>query len=126
MARLDMSDVLGVPEFRDTVTVIRRSQGVNEYGEVTPEEVTYPGIPAVLVSCPPNELERHESMEFEPRSFTIFCKFRLQAPTGCNLPDLVFYLGDRYVVRRLEPYSRYGRGYVEAVITSQDFVDRPV
>lgn len=123
MPTLDVSDVLMSPEFCDYVTVTRRAQTVNSFGEVGVTPTVYPNIPVVITTVPPEELRRGEDEQNEPRSFTIISMFRLQGPTVNNQPDIVTYLGDNYIIDWVEPYTRYGAGMIEARMSSIDHSD---
>lgn len=124
MPSLDVTDVLLSPEFQDFVTVIRRTQVVNDYGEVSTTDRAFENIGVVVTTVAPNDLQRGDAEQNQPRSFTIISGFRLQGPTVTTQPDLVIWLGDKYIIDHVEPYTRYGRGLVEAQMSSIDHSDQ--
>lgn len=123
MPTLDVSDVLISPEFADVVTVYRRAENVNIYGEAVPSMQPIPNVWAVITSRDPNDLEREDASETQRRSYSIITRFQLQGPTPGKLPDYVKFQGSYHVITNVEPYNRYGGGLVEAVMTSVDYID---
>lgn len=123
MPTLNVARVLFSPEFCDYVTVTRRFQTVNGHGEVGVTTQTFANIPVVITSAPPNELERPEDEQYQPRTFTIITTFRLTGASTTTQPDIVSYLGGMYIVNQVEPYTRYGSGVVQCRMTSVDTTD---
>lgn len=130
--QLDVSDVLLSPEFADSCTVIQRLEVVTDGGEVTtPSNNPIPNVVAVFTAASPNQLERYPDMQWGTRTHNCITKFRLrgvaEAANGDNFqPDLVVWDGITFIVQVIEPYTRYGAGFIQAIITSMDFKEPPL
>lgn len=124
MPTLDVTEALLCDEFTDYVSVLRRTESVNEFGEVTITPVTYRAIPVVITSTESNTLVRSESAQYQPRTHTIVSVFGFRGPSPAGgQPDLVEYMGTQFMIDVVEPYSRYGPGFVQARMTSVIRVD---
>jgi hypothetical protein len=52
-------------------------------------------------------------------------KFRLQGPSLGFQPDTVIWRGNEFIVRAIDDYSAYGAGFVQALASSVEVLDRP-
>lgn len=121
---LDMSDVLVAPEFQDEITVKRRKQVTGENGRVQPETEVFTHVGAVVCSASANDLERLDDNQRMGRNLSVISKFRLQGPSPGLMPDIVVWQGDSYVVKLVDPYQRYGSGFIQTIVGSIDSQDR--
>jgi hypothetical protein len=128
MPLLDVSDVLTDPDIAgERLEVVRRFETVNGFGESVVTTKRY----AVRGSVTPvgdNSLIREEAYQAEAQTILVVTAFLLRGPSknpaGQSFqPDVILWLGDSYVVRVLNDYSRYGAGMVEAECSSIDFID---
>lgn len=125
MPTLDMSEVLESPEFLDYVTVFRETGEVNEFGEYATVSKPFKRVPMVITAGSKNDLEMGENFTSMPRSFNIVTKFRLQGPSPGVHPDKILHMGNMHKVTNVEPYVRYGRGFVQATMESIKALDLP-
>src|SRR5215467_10604432 len=125
MPTLDVNDAFD-PSFWDNMTVIRRVQVVDQKGraQVTETAITARGV---VVATSPDDLMRVPEHEMFNKSISITTPFRLQGTSidefgNVTHPDhIIWPVGSRsslYVVRALDDYSGYGRGFVHAICTS--------
>jgi hypothetical protein len=126
MPLLDVTSVLLDPDFAEPVTVLRRRENNNDYGEVEISEERIPVIGVVTSGGSP--LERRPDGQIWPYAITVHTIFRLigpsrdgDRPAGHYQPDVVLWNGARYLVHRLSDYSNFGAGFVSADCTALPF-----
>ena len=118
------------PLFWDDITVRRRQQVITQNGRVSVQTTTF-AMQAVVVAASPNDLQRVPDYQQMGKAISIYGIMpRLQGPAlnvdGTQTqPDQVEWHGSLYVVRLLEDYSGYGRGFFHAVAESVQSVDPP-
>jgi len=128
MPTLDVNDAFD-PSFWDNITVIRRYAQVNQYGRVSVTEVPM-STRGVVVATSPDDLMRVPEHEMMSKSISITSPFRFQGPSideagNVTHPDHILWNNSVYVVRLLDDYSGYGRGFVHVVATSIQNADYP-
>lgn len=123
MPTLDVSAALLCPEFTDFVTVRRRLEEVNEYGEVAISEQPIYGVPVVVTATESNELVRSDGSQYQARTHTVVSIFAFRGPSPKGQPDIVDFMGTTFLVDKVEPYSRYASGFVQARMTSTPHID---
>lgn len=129
MARpwLDVSDALLEPNFTDNnITVHRRTQIVNNYGETGSSTQIFKKVLAVVTTPGPNSLVRETDQENAGKIVTIISKFRFQTAATGRLPDIVLWHGNSYLVDKCDDYSSYGPGFVQTQATMTDYVPAPL
>lgn len=126
---LDVTEVILSVEFADVITVLRRAETVNNFGETTVEVQRFSNIIAVVTTPGVNELVRQADGAIVDNTITVITKFRLRSAsktprTGQSYqPDIVVYQGNNYVADHPNDYSRYGAGFIEMVCTETDYID---
>jgi len=108
--------------FLDSFLIIRRTQLITQFGRVQMIERRYTGI-GVVVAASPNDLQRVPEMQYHNKSITIYTQWRLQGPAPNMQPDEIIWHGSQYLVRTLDDYSGYGRGFITVTCLSIDAVD---
>lgn len=126
MPFLDVSEILFDPVLAQSVTVYRRTETINTYGESVVTPVPHTGVIGVITSASPNDLQRLDDNQRMGRNMCFVTNFRLQGPSPGKQADLVLWAGDLFVVKWLDPYPLYGAGFVQCIIGSIDHVDLPV
>lgn len=130
MPDLDVSEALTDPMLTDSFDVLRRKEVLDTHGRVTtPANSSFPGQYGVLSAASPNDLERLEDSQRMGRNMSLITTFKLQGPAEVSgteyQPDIVVWGGDQFVVKHVDPYSRYGAGFIQAIIGSMDIIDQP-
>lgn len=129
MPELDVSEALLDPMLTDNFDVIRRIQNIGDNGRATTQNQTFAGRFGVICAASPNDLERLEDSQRMGRNLSLVTQFQLHGPaeqSGVDYqPDVVVWGGDQYVVKHVDPYSRYGAGFIQAIIGSMDIIDQP-
>lgn len=125
MPQLDVSDAILCAEFIDSFQVIRRQQLVSSSGLLTTMPTTLSAQGVVCIASP-DDMERFPEITFQHRCISVVTLFRLMsAQTNLGVtyqPDLIVWQGNQFIVRAIEPYNRYGRGFIEAIAESIDYV----
>ena len=124
----DVNDAFD-PTFWDTIVVTRFTQTIDNTGRVvrTPQVINTQGV---VTASSPNDLNRLPDEQYMNKSITVYTQFRLFGPTidtngNQTHPDEITWHGSRFVIRALDDYSGYGRGFMMAVCTSIEPVDAP-
>lgn len=123
MPTLNVSSVLLDTRFADFVTVFRREQVVNDFGEVSTIETPVYGVPITITATESNVLEREDASQYQSRTHTVISVYPFRGVAPNVQPDLVEFQGARFIIDKVEPYSRYGAGFVQARMTSILTVD---
>lgn len=127
MPFLDMSDVIMDPDFLDTSLVCHRQiQTLDEdnFPTNTPQDFPFSGVVTVDRSL---EAKRMAAGQNINGAILIVTQFRLtqgqpETDTAPRLDaDIVTYSGRDYRVTFVDPYTRYGAGFVQAHCELLDF-----
>ncbi|AHY06745.1 head-tail adaptor [Serratia plymuthica] len=120
MSLLDVTEVLLDPDFADPSLICRRQTQTTDddnFPVNTPQEIPFTGVVTVDRSL---EARRMAAGQNISGAILIVTQFRLtqgrkSATDGPNLDaDLVVYDGGLYRVTFVDPYTRYGAGFVQA------------
>ena len=123
MALIDVSELLGDPDFSDAFVIIRQDAAVNAYGE---NELTETQINVVGVVQPasPDTLARLPDSVRSQDAITVWYQGLLKSSAGGDTyPDVVVWGGYNFVVHSTDPFNNYGAGYVQAVCVRLDATD---
>jgi hypothetical protein len=126
MPLLDVSEAFDVL-FWDDITVTRRSTTISQYGRVATINTQFT-MQAVVTAASPDDLSRVPDYQLMHKTISIYSITRLQGPAddgsgNQTMPDLVLWHGSTYVVRMVDDYSGYGRGFIHAVCEGVQAVD---
>jgi hypothetical protein len=121
MPTLDVNDAFD-PSFIDTFTVLRRVQVLNQYGRIDIQIQQFEAD-GVVVPTSPNDLQRLPDLQYMNKSISIYTQCLLQGPTPGHQPDEILWHGSQFIVRSLDDYSGYGRGFLMVICVSVDVVD---
>lgn len=130
MPTLDVSEAFD-PSFWDQITVLRRVQGLSQTGRVQITTTTFT-MQAVVVAASPNDLQRVPDYQHMGKAISVYSITpRLQGPAidtaGVQTqPDHIVWHGSTFVVKLLEDYSGYGRGFTHVVAESVHTPDPPI
>ncbi|CAI1017895.1 head-tail adaptor [Serratia ficaria] len=120
MPLLDVTEVLLDPDFADNSLICRRQMQTTDddnFPVNTQQEIPFSGVVTVDRSL---EAKRMAAGQNINGAILIVTQFRLtqgrkNATDGPNLDaDLVVYNGGLYRVTFVDPYTRYGAGFVQA------------
>jgi hypothetical protein len=129
MPFLDVNDAFD-PSFWDNIVVVRRTvvTDINGRGQTTESSLT---TRAVVTAAGPNEMQRVPEEEYFNKAIDVYSPFRFQGTSTDELgnvvthPDHIYWHGSVYVVRTLDDYAGYGRGFIHVVAVSINAVDPP-
>jgi galactose-6-phosphate isomerase len=110
---LDVSDVLTDPDFFDQLVCTRKAETVTGQGlsQITPTVVNFYGV---VTSDRGELLERLAAGERAVGSILVVTKTPLVDAGSGQTADVVTWNGRDYTVQKINPYSRYGVGFIEA------------
>lgn len=118
MALLNVTEVLLDPLLNSRFTVVRRISSVDAKGRETPVEKLFQGVIGVVTPSSPSDLDRQEDYQTYSRSITVVTKFPLQGSTNTTQPDIVVWMGSRYLVNHVDSCAQFGPGFYEAECSS--------
>ena len=127
MPLLDVSDVLMDPAFLDTSLVCHRqiqTVDADNFPTNTPQDIPFSGVVTVDRSL---EAKRMAAGQNINGAILIVTQFRLtqgqpETNSATRLDaDIVTYSGRDYRVTFVDPYTRYGAGFVQAHCELLDF-----
>lgn len=118
--------------FLDDVTVVRQNSVVDQGGWVQVTTRTF-SIKAVVTAASPNDLQRVPEEEYMNKAISVAAiadqnkdgSAVLQGPTDVTLPDELIWHGSKFIVRSVDDYSNYGRGFIQVTAVSIQSVDPP-
>ena len=127
----DVSDAWD-QSFLDDVTVVRQNSVVDQGGWVQVTTRTF-SIKAVVTAASPNDLQRVPEEEYMNKAISVAAiadqnkdgSAVLQGPTDVTLPDELIWHGSKFIVRSVDDYSNYGRGFIQVTAVSIQSVDPP-
>lgn len=127
MPNLDVSEIINDPDFADTVTVTRRAEDVDEASGLSVITSTvFPGVVGVVTMASPDDLVRLEVSQMTARCISFITQFRLRGSAQGFQPDVITWDGTDYTVIALDPYHRFGTGFVECFALSMNASSAPV
>lgn len=113
MPFLDVTDVLFDPDFCELLTVVRSASVTGNDGidVVTKSTATFT---AVVTSDKGQDLNRDSVGEHAGGTIMVITKFKLTSSGPGLSADVVQWNGASYTVKKINDYSKYGRGVIEA------------
>ena len=130
--QLDLSDVILDPLFADRFTVLRRAQTIGAGGKAQITTTLFPKVIGSVMPGPNNDLLREADQQHARKTLSIVTKFRVQGPSPGFTADAIQWpvtpagaVPDLYVVTRVDPYSRFGAGFVQVEAESMVAEDQP-
>lgn len=127
MAMLDVSIALTNPYTLDCFNLLRRKQNVNQSGGSRFEAVKFLGVPGIIYPEGLADLSRRAEVQFENKSIVVISIFPMRGASedadDQYQPDIIIWNGDNFLVKRVEDYSRFARGYVKVTAESVDLND---
>jgi galactose-6-phosphate isomerase len=128
MPFLDVTDVILDPDFADDISVVRRTETVNGFGEPVITTQQFDGLSGVVTPMN-NKLRRGEDESNMEERVSVVTTFLLRGPSRTGgvdtQPDIVIWNGGSYVVSSLNDYARFGSGHCQAECTAIDYVVPP-
>lgn len=123
MAQMDLSVALQNPYTLSYFDVLRRKLVVNNFGEGTVEDETFPGVYGVVYADGENKLDRRAESQSVVKTITVICKFALRTASGPSntdgyQADVVVWNGAKFLVVSQMDWSEYGPGYIKALCTA--------
>lgn len=125
MPTLDVSFVCNDPALSETFTVERRPEVIGADGRTHVNKQVIPNIRGVVTQDDPSDMTRSESGQMLPRVISINSTFQFREATVGFQPDRVMWNGGRYLVKKIYPYSHFGRGHSRVTLESTDATDPP-
>lgn len=125
MPFLDVTDVVLDPMLADRVTVNRRAESISNSGRASVTPQVFSNVVGVVTMASPNDLQRLPDDQRTGRNISFITKFKLRGTAPGFQPDTIVWLGDEFVVKVVEPYTRFGAGFVQAIAGSMNFQDAP-
>ena len=113
MALLDVTDLLTDPDFSSTFDILRSTETVDQHGIASRVEQTI-SLSGVIEAGSGQTIVMLDDGTRISDSLTLWCEFPLWASFENRPADIVLWKGQRYVVKSVEDWTNFGRGYVKA------------
>jgi hypothetical protein len=127
MPMIDVSVALTSLMLVDNFQVIRRTQSVNEYGEVIITPTSLGTAYGTVNTASDNDLKRVADDQIQNKMISVVTKFMLRGVWAGGQPDILVWPnnanGDNFIVVRIEDYSQIGPGFIQAICASIDTID---
>ncbi|WP_151823856.1 hypothetical protein [Acinetobacter bereziniae] len=121
MARLDVTSVLRDPRFMDKYIVcIRNTQNVNEKGRAENKQCST-RFSGVVTSNDGINIDRRPDGSIVSGAINIVTKFNLVAGLDHRDSDEICWKNKHYFVSKVDDYSHFGRGFIQAVCILKPF-----
>ncbi len=126
MATIDVSEVLSDPDFASEFDVLRSTETVDERGLAQFAPKTFRCVTGVVQAASGRTLRMLPDLANMDDVIEVYTRFKLQALSDHRAPDIIKWNGRDYLVTKINDWSNYGRGYVQAVCTMQQMANRDV
>lgn len=114
MPTLDFSDVILSPVLGDHFNVIRRTEVVSQLNGRSTINTTRFDRQFGIVTFGAGGNRREEDAQDASRTLNVITKFRLRETSEGVQPDVVEYDGQLFTITKVEPWHRFGSGFVNA------------
>lgn len=113
MAFIDVSEIVNDPDFQDAITLTRRTQTINDYGEIafTSTDST---MSAVVQAGNGETLERNPDYSIMTDWITIYASFNFRADGNGYYADKITWNGRTFQVKTVTDFMNWGSGYTRA------------
>lgn len=126
MPNLDLTDLTFDPDFAERLMVVRRFEDVGDNGRLqTQDQLVRPKPFGVVFPQADAPMLRGPDQQSLPRLIQIHTKFRLRGPSTDWQPDKIYWNGGWYVVNKVQDYSSFGRGFIQADASATDSTEKP-
>jgi galactose-6-phosphate isomerase len=123
MATIDLSDIVDDVDFDMEFRVVQAIEIVGSNGRATFTNKTIKTHGSVQPATPRGLQLLPDSVRVEG-ALTIYTRYPLRINDGVRAADTVLWEGRRYVVSNVQPWSQWGRGFINATCTLHDLTDQ--
>lgn len=125
MTLISVDEILRDPDLMDVFDVIRSAETIDENGRSVPTATTFPNVRGAVFPTGDNNLIRQDDAQYGRNTITVVTRFALfLVATGYQADQLV-WRGERYIVKAVNNWNRYGAGFVEATCSSTALTQLP-
>lgn len=125
MPDIDVSDVLLDPEFCEVLTVQRRAESLLKGRSTLTVTTISPAPVGVVIPQNDSPMVRGPDQQSLPRLIQVHTPFRLRGISTGFQPDLITWKGAPYVVNKVQDFSSYGQGFIQADCSSEASTEPP-
>ena len=109
----------------ENFTVYRRKENINPFGESIVTVQIEQAVGQISPTSPSN-LVRDPAYSSQYKNLDVITTFRLigagqDISTQAYQPDLVLWKGNFYIVNKVDDYTHYGAGFVQAICDAFDW-----
>lgn len=122
---MNLGPAIASAGLNDKVTIFRRKEAVNEYGEENISYEVFPNVAATVYPSGENKLDRRPEAQATERTIGLITKFSLKIAGDNEQADVVRWEGNDYTVVVSNPYSNFGGGFVEAMAVIRTTIGFP-
>lgn len=122
MPDLDPAIVLSSPMLSDDFTITRRVQVVNDLGRPTMTAEHRCGY-GIVTQAGGRDLLRLPDLQTGTNAISVLTESEVRPATPGAQPDMITFAGTSYLVKHVDPYPRYGRGWYQVLAVSTNAID---
>lgn len=115
MPQLNVIPALTSLLFQDKVTVFRRRENVNGFGEGRTDNEVFRDVPCVVYPGGQNKLDRRPESQSTNKVIEMVGRFAFCMAVNGFQADVVVWKGEAYTVVSMLDYSAYGSGFTQAM-----------
>lgn len=113
MAFIDVSEIVTDPDFQDTIALTRRTQTINDYGEIAFTSTSSTML-AVVQAGNGETLERNPGYSIMTDWITVYASFDFRADGSGYYADKITFGGRTFQVKTVTDFMNWGVGYTRA------------
>jgi hypothetical protein len=126
MPNLDLTDLTFDPDFAERLMVVRRFQDVGDNGVAsTQDQLIRPKPFGVVIPQADAGLVRGPDQQNLPRLIQIHTAYRLRSISDDWSADKLWWKGGWYEVNKIQDFSSFGRGIIQADASSISSTEKP-
>ncbi len=126
MPNLDLTDLTFDPDFAERLNIVRRFQDVDDNGVAnTQDQLIRPKPFGTVIPQNDAPMVRGPDQQHLPRLIQVHTKFRLRAMSEDWSADKLWWNGGWYEVNKVQDYSSFGRGLIQADASSISSMEKP-
>lgn len=109
----------------DRITIFRRAENVNEYGEGNEAYQQFNDVPATVYPEGQNKVDRRPEAQSTENTIGVITKFSLKTAGPGQQADVIQFGGNDYTVIVVNSYSNFGSGFMEAMAVARPTITNP-
>lgn len=125
MPLINVTDILLDSDFCELLTVQRRAESLVKGRSTLAVTTISPAPVGVVIPQNDSPMVRGPDQQNLPQLIQVHTPFRLRGASTGYQPDLIVWNGASYVVNKVQNFSHYGGGFIQADCSSMASTEPP-